>query len=105
MRLDQAPGYLIAAIELAGAMLIAGYCVAAVVTLIRTSNPVRTRLLVIEGALWGLSLKTAASLLRTIEIHTWSEIAAFAAILSLRTVLKHVMTWEEGQLLRRRGHS
>lgn len=90
--------FLIAIIELAGALLIVGHCVAALVALARTRNPARVRLLVIEGALWGLSLKTAASLLKTIDIHTWTQIAAFAAILSLRTVLRRVMSWEERRL-------
>ena len=85
-------------IELAGALLIVGHCVGALVLLVRTGDPVRVRLLVIEGALWGLSLKTAASLLKTIEVRDWTQIAAFAAILSLRTMLKQVMTWEQKRL-------
>ncbi len=93
------PDLLIALIELAGALLIVGYCIAALLELVRTRNPVRVRLLVIEGALWGLSLKTAASLLKTIDIHTWTQIAAFSAILALRTMLRRVMTWEERHLL------
>lgn len=97
--LADAPNFLIAIIEFAGALLIVGYCVGALIQLARTRNPVRVRLLVIEGALWGLSLKTAASLLKTIEIHTWGQIAAFAAILALRTVLRRVMTWEESHLV------
>lgn len=56
------------------------------------------RLLVIQGSLWGLSLKTAASLLKTIEIRSWEQIAAFTAILALRTLVKRVMTWEESRL-------
>lgn len=105
MQLERAADVLIALIELAGALLIVGHCVAAVLVLVRRRDPVRVRLLVIEGALWGLSLKTAASLLKTIEIHTWSQIAAFAAILTLRMVLKRVMTWEEGQLVLRGEHA
>ncbi len=96
--LADVPDLLIAVIELAGAFLIIGYCVAALVQLVRTGNPARVRLLVIEGALWGLSLKTSASLLKTIEIHTWDQIGAFAAILTLRTILRRVMTWEEHHL-------
>ncbi len=88
----------IALIELAGSLLIAGCCVAACVVLIRTANPTRVRLLVIEGALWGLSLKTVASLLKTIEIQTWDQIGAFAAVLALRTLVRRVMTWEERHL-------
>lgn len=94
---------LIALIELAGALLIVGYCIAGLIELLRTRSPVRVRLLVIDGALWGLSLKTAASLLKTIEIHSWGQIAAFTSILALRTVLRRVMTWEEHRLLKPDG--
>ncbi len=92
---------LIAPIEFAGALLIVGYCIAGLVELIRSRDLAATRLLVIQGSLWGLSLKTAASLLKTIELHNWEQIAAFAAIFALRTLVKQVMTWEatilEGQ--------
>ncbi len=91
-------GLLIALIELAGALVIVGYCLAALVRLVRTRDPAAVRLLVIEGALWGLSLKTAAALLKTIEIQGWDQIGAFAAILALRTVVKRVMAWEETHL-------
>ena len=88
----------IALIEFAGALLIVGYCIAGLVELARSRDPAAARLLVIEGSLWGLSLKTAASLLKTIEIHSWEQIAAFTAILALRTLVKRVMTWEETHL-------
>ncbi len=90
---------LTALIELAGSLIIVGYCFAALVRLLQTHDPVPVRLLVIEGALWGLSLKTAVSLLKTIEIQNWNQIGAFAAILALRTMVKRVMTWEERHLL------
>ncbi len=96
--LADAPSLLIGLIELAGSLIIVGYCLAALAQLAQTRNPVRVRLLVIEGALWGLSLKTAASLLKTIEIHSWGQIGAFAAILALRTVLKRLMVWEQRHL-------
>ncbi len=85
---------LIAPVEFAGALLIVGYCIAGLVELARPRNLAAARLLVIEDSLWGLSLKTAASLLKTIEIHSWEQIAAFTAIFALRTLVKRVMTWE-----------
>lgn len=88
------PAVWIAPIEFAGALLIAGYCIAGLVELARSRNLVAVRLLVIQGSLWGLSLKTAASLLKTIEIRSWEQIAAFTAVLALRTLIKRVMTWE-----------
>lgn len=94
------PAAWIATIEFVGALLIVGHCVAALVELLRSRNPAIVRLLVIQGSLWGLSLKTAASLLKTIEIHSWDQIAAFTAILALRTLVKRVMAWEETHLRR-----
>ena len=91
---------LIASIEFAGALLIAGYCAAGLVALARSRDPIAARLLIIEGSLWGLSLKTAASLMKTIEIRSWDQIGAFAAIFALRTLVKRVMTWETGRLQR-----
>lgn len=88
----------VALIEIAGALLIVGYCAAAAVQLLRTRTPDSARLLIIQGSLWGLSLKTAGSLLKTIELQTWAQIGAFAAILALRTVIKRVMTWDERRI-------
>jgi len=88
----------IALIEFAGALLIVGHCVAGFVEMVRSRDPAAVRLLVIQGSLWGLSLKTAASLLKTIEIQSWEQIGAFTAIFALRTLVKRVMTWEEAHL-------
>lgn len=92
------PASWITPIEFAGALLIVGYCLAGLVELVRSRDPAAVRLLVIQGSLWGLSLKTAASLLKTIEIRDWEQIAAFTAILALRTLVRRVMTWEAARL-------
>ncbi len=92
------PSTWIALIEFAGALLIVGYCIAGFIEVARLREPAIVRLLVIEGSLWGLSLKTAASLLKTIEIQSWEQVGAFTAILALRTLVKRVMTWEAAQL-------
>lgn len=88
----------IALTEMAGALLIVGYCAAAAITLLRTRSPETARLLVIQGSLWGLSVKMAGALLKTIELQSWAQIGAFAAILGLRTLIKRVMTWEARRL-------
>lgn len=67
---------------------------AVVVSLVLHRSPGRAQALVIEGSRWGLSLKTAASLPKTLVVHHWSGILAFAAILALRTVLKRLFAWE-----------
>ena len=87
-----------ALIELAGALGIAGWCAAAAVSLVLHRSPSRAQALVIEGSLWGLGLKTAASLLKTLVVHDWNGILAFAAILALRTVLKRLFVWERQRI-------
>lgn len=87
-----------ALIELAGALGIAGWCAAALVSLAVHRSAGRAQALIIEGSLWGLGLKTAASLLKTLLVHDWNGILAFAAILALRTVLKRLFTWEQQRI-------
>ena len=59
---------------------------------------VRGRLLVADGVVAALGYKTAATLLKTIELQSWAAIGTFAAILTLRAVVKRVLVWEEGRL-------
>ena len=61
---------------------------------------VRGRLLVAEGVVNALGYKTAATLLKTIQLQTWAAIGMFASVLILRTVIKRVLVWEERRLRR-----
>ncbi len=81
-------------IELAGALVIAGYAAAAVASLLRTRDVAAARLLLADGVLTGLSIKLAAALLRTIVVQSWDEVLTFAAIFAIRQVLKRVFVWE-----------
>lgn len=95
----------IAVIEFGGGLIIAGYCVAAVIQLLLGRDLRAARLLVSEGVLWGLSFKTAGTLLKLTFIHTWQQIFFFAIILSLRTLVKYIFTWERERTLQaRRPH-
>jgi uncharacterized membrane protein len=85
-------------IEFAGALLIVGYIVASLYTLVRTGSIVRARLIAADGVITGLSFKLAGTLLKTILIHTWSQILLFIVIFALRTVLKRFFTWERTRL-------
>jgi Ca2+/Na+ antiporter len=85
-------------IDLIGALLIVGYVVAGAVALIRGRGVTSARLLAAEGAIWGLSFKVAGSLLKTIELRDWNQIAMFCTVLTLRILLKRLFTWEEQQL-------
>ncbi len=85
-------------IDLISALVIVGYVIGALAKLLRGASVGQARLLVAEGAVLGLSFKVAASLLKTLEIHSWNQIGMFAAIFCLRTVLKQLFTWEARHL-------
>ena len=85
-------------IDLVGGLLVAGYVAAAVAALARTGAVGRARLLVAEGAVLGLSFKTAGTLLKALEVHTWDQIGMFAAVLALRVVLKQLFVWEKARV-------
>ena len=51
-----------------------------------------------EGAVLALSLKIGATLLKTPDLPNWDRIAAFAAILALRTTLKRAFAAEQAVL-------
>ncbi len=87
--------------DLIGGLLIVGYALAAVVALVRGRSLTQARLLVAEGAVFGLSFKVAGTLLKTVELHTWEQIGLLATVLVLRTILKQLFVWEKRQLQRR----
>jgi uncharacterized membrane protein len=84
-------------IDLVAAMVVAGYVAVAMVKLARGGGVDEARLIVAEGAVLGLSFKVAATLLKTLELHTWNQILMFAAILAMRTILKQLFLWERQQ--------
>lgn len=90
-------------IDLVGGLFVAGYALAAVVTLVRTGAVAQARRPVAGGAVLGLSFKTAGSLLKALEVHTWGQIGMFGAVLALRVVLKHLVGWERARVGRNRA--
>lgn len=102
-----------AAIEFTGGLIIVCYVLAAIWTLIRRQGVnhgiTKARVLVAEGAVWGLSFKVAATLLKTLTIQTWAQFGIFIFVFILRFVVKKVFAGEEarlgGQMAARRGLS
>lgn len=88
------------AIEFAGSLWVARGVVDALVALARGRSLEAARVALTDAAIAGLSLKAAASLLRTLEVRTWDQILAFAAILALRTALKHVLASDRARAVR-----
>ena len=86
-------------LQVAAALVIAGFAAAAIVSLGVGRGMVRARLLVAEGVISGLSVMTAATLLRTIGLRTWKQILMFSLILSLRILLKKLFVWEKARVL------
>lgn len=89
-------------VELASNLILFGYVVAALLALLRGRDLLRARLLVADGILLALNLKVVATLLRTVELTTWTQIGLFATVFLLRTGLKRAITWERQEL--RQGH-
>ena len=91
-------------IEFGGSLVIAIACLRGLVILATGRGThaaiVRGRLVVADGVISALGYKTAATLLKTIELQTWTAIGMFAAILTLRTLVKRVLAWEEARLRR-----
>ncbi len=85
-------------IELIGSLIIVGYCVAALITLLRPRGMTSARLLIAQGVLTGLSFKLAGTLLKTMLLVSWNQILLFVAIFALRTALKRLFLWEQGRL-------
>ncbi len=99
MRLDVVAGF----VELFGAFIIAFYALGSLTALVKPNSSDRiraARLHIAEGVLAGLTFKVAATLLKTLILFSWTQIAAFAAVLALRTLLKHLFAWEAAKLSR-----
>ena len=88
-------------IDFAGSLVIVGFVLAALLALARLRVIERARLLIAEGALWGLSFKVAATLLKTITLTNWQAVAFFVVIFALRTLLKRAFSWERMMILQR----
>ncbi len=76
---------------------------AALWLLARSQGFVQARLAVARGALYGLAFKVAATLLKTIVLHSLDAIAIFAAVFALRTLIKRVFAWEQERLKMNNG--
>ena len=87
-----------ALIEFGGAIIVTAAVLRALLALIGAGGIDRARRLVIAGSLGGLGFKSAASLLKALELGTWHAIGAFAAIYSLRTAIKRLFLWEQSRL-------
>ena len=64
------------ALQFGGAVVIAGFITAALVSLSLGRDVLRARLLVAEGVIGGLGVMTAATLLRTIASHLAADLEA-----------------------------
>ena len=85
-------------IEFGGAVIVTVAVVRAFTALVTGAGIDRARLLVIGGTLGALGFKTAATLLKALEFETWRAVGVFAAIFTLRTVVKRLFLWERREL-------
>ena len=89
---------LAALIEFGGAIIIAIAVVRSLLTLVGEGGIAGARRQVIAGTLSALGFKTAATLLKVIELGTWQSIGVFAAIFTLRSIVKQLFVWEQTRL-------
>lgn len=102
--LDVAVLWSAALVEFIGGLVVVAACLRAVLTLASAlgsrQGVTAARLAVAEGVVAALGFKTAATLLKTLELRSWRAIATFAAILALRTLVKAALTHETRRLRR-----
>jgi Ca2+/Na+ antiporter len=94
---------LVLPIQLLAACVIVIHLAAALMAIGRTGSIPRARLTAADGVIAGLGLITAATLLKTIELRTWNQIALFTVVLALRTLLKRLFAWERNRILARQA--
>lgn len=89
-------------IEFGGALVISWFGIRALFALLRkrgrNDSLAEARLLLADGVVTALSLMTAATLLKSTALGSWSAIGLFAAVLAIRTGVKRSLAWELGQL-------
>ncbi|TNC06519.1 DUF1622 domain-containing protein [Methylobacterium terricola] len=89
-------------IEFGGGLLVVLGCVQGLYRLVSglgsRRSIVEARLSVADGIVAGLGFKTAATLLKTIELRSWDAILMFVAVFALRTIIKWAVVHEEGRL-------
>lgn len=85
-------------IEFGGALIVALAIVRALLALAAGGGIDQARLLVIAGVIGALGFKTAATLLKALQLGSWRGIGAFAAIFCLRTAIKRLFLWERARL-------
>ena len=100
--LDHAIRDLAVVIEFGGGLLVIHGCLRGLVRLVvgrgRRDAIVEARLVVADGIVAALGFKTAATLLKTIELRSWDAILMFCVVLALRTLIKQALQREERQL-------
>ena len=89
-------------IETGAALVVVRGAARAAAALIRSGGSdvaiTRVRLLLSQAVVTALGVMTAATLLKSTQLRTWSAIGAFAAILTLRTAVKRALAWEAARI-------
>ena len=86
-------------IEFVGALIIVVSVGVAIARLLRNETLESARLAVAGGVVNALSFELAGTLLTTVTVHTWRQIATFAVVFAIRTLLKRLFSWEYARLV------
>lgn len=102
--IDQWIRALAALIEFGGSLLVVFGYVRGALELVRARGShhgiVAARLAVADGVVAALGFKTAATLLKTIELRSWNAILIFVAVFAIRTFVKQALAYEKTSLNR-----
>ena len=84
----------ISTLELATALLLAGYVLMSLAALVSIWDPNAVRSRLAEGILLALSILAAGAVLKTIMLTLWEHMVWFVVVIAVRALLKHVFTIE-----------
>ncbi len=85
-------------IQLAGALVVSYHAAYAFICILRRQGSDKARLIIAEGVLAALGFMVAGTLLSALALQSWPQIRNFAAILTMRTLLKRVFSSERTKI-------
>lgn len=105
--LDQWIRIMATLIEFGGGLLVVSGCARGLLQLVvglgNRDRIVAARLVVADSIVAALGFKTAATLLKTIELRSWDAILMFVVVFALRILIKRALVRDEVALRARRS--
>ena len=87
--------HLVVIIEMVGAIILCAYLLQSLFQSLRHWHELEyAQVIAANGVVIALDYKLAATVLKTLALNGWQQIAAFVAILSIRIIVKRQMAWQ-----------